>query len=337
MHMSKTWADLEQEQPFAAKMLKSSIEKKRVAHAYLFEGEHGTSKKEASILFAESLFCEEPNHKYQPCGQCINCKRIHHGNHPDVHMIEPDGLSIKIEQIRSLRTEFSKSGVESRKKLYIIIDAEKMTIPAANSLLKFLEEPNMETTAILVTDQLQMILPTIISRCQSITFKKVPTEIFQKKLLEAGIHPVKARLLATVTNHLEEAVALDQDDWFVQARKIVLKLYEVLKQSPLHAMTALQDEWTLHFKEKSQLDMGLDLLLLLYKDILYIQLGKEEQLVYPDQHEKLKVDALQTSSKRLSEQMTTVLEAKRKLHANINSQLLMEQLVLNLQGGPSFV
>ena len=72
---------------------------------------------------------------------CVNCKRIKNGNHPDVHIVEPDGLSIKIEQIRSLRTEFSKSGVESKKKLYVIIDAEKMTIPAANSLLKFLEEP----------------------------------------------------------------------------------------------------------------------------------------------------------------------------------------------------
>ncbi|HLU23189.1 MAG TPA: DNA polymerase III subunit delta' [Bacillaceae bacterium] len=335
--MSLNWQEFEQEQPFAAKLLKSGIEKQRVAHAYLFEGEHGTGKRAASMLFAESLFCSNKLDKVQPCGECANCRRINNGNHPDLHVVEPDGLSIKIEQIRDLRKEFNKSGVESKQKMYVIIDAEKMTISAANSLLKFLEEPNVETTAILVTEQPQRILPTILSRCQTVTFNSLPPEIFTKKLQDAGIHPVKAPLLAAVTNQFQEALSLSEDEWFLQARRIVLKLYEVLKENPLYAMTSLQDEWMGHFKEKAQLDMGLNLLLLLYKDVLYIQLGKDEQLVYPDQRDRLQSDALQTSSRRLSEQMTSILEAKQKLNANINSQLLMEQLVLNLQGGPSFV
>ncbi len=119
----------------------------------------------------------------------------------------------------------------------------------------------------------------------------------------------------------------------------MLKLYEVLKQNPLFAMTSLQNEWNAHFKERAQMDIGLDLLLFIYKDILYIQLGKEEQLIYPDQLKKLAGagDALQTSAGRLSEQMTAILEAKQMLQANMNPQLLMEQLVLKLQGGPSFV
>ncbi|MBS4197986.1 DNA polymerase III subunit delta' [Lederbergia citri] len=332
-----SWQEFEQEQPFAAKMLKSSIEKDRVAHAYLFEGERGTGKRAASILIAASLFCENIQHNFIPCGDCVNCKRIKHGNHPDIHIVEPDGLSIKIEQIRSLRTEFSKSGVESKKKLYLIIDAEKMTIPAANSLLKFLEEPNVETTAILVTEQPQRILPTILSRCQTVSFKAIPGEVLTRKLQDAGINNIKAPLLAAITNHLQEALELDGDDWFAQARKIVLNLYEVQKKGTLYAMTSLQDEWIHHFKEKAQIDLGLNLLLLIYKDLLYIQLGKEEQLVYPDWREKFAADALQTSSRRLSEQMSAILEAKRKLNANMNPHLLMEQLLLSLQGGPSCV
>ncbi|WP_062107818.1 DNA polymerase III subunit delta' [Bacillus niameyensis] len=331
------WQDFEQEQPYAAKILKSGIEKSRVAHAYLFEGDRGTGKRAASMLVAQSLFCENSIDEVEPCGHCINCKRIENGNHPDIHLVEPDGLSIKIEQIRSLRKEFSKSGLESNKKLYIIVDAEKMTISAANSLLKFLEEPNMETTAILLTEQPQRMLPTILSRCQAISFKSLPTNIMTKKLIEAGVHSVKAPLLATITNQLQEALELNDDDWFAQARKIVLKLYEVLKQNPLYVMTALHEEWNGHFKEKQQLEIGLDLLLFIYKDILYIQLGKETELIYPDQHEKFKVDALQISSGRLSKQMTAILEAKRKLNVNINPQLLMEQLVLKLQGGHIFV
>lgn len=335
--MTQTWVNFEKEQPFAAKMLRSSIERNRISHAYLFEGEAGTGKRAASLLLAESLFCERPENDVIPCGNCANCRRIRTGNHPDIHIVEPDGLSIKKEQISSLRTEFSKSGVESSGKLYVIIDAEKMSIAAANSLLKFLEEPHSGTMAILITEQPQRILPTILSRCQSVSFKSLPAAIFSAKLQEAGVHSVKAPLLASITNNLEHALMLNVDDWFAQARKIVLKLYEVLKQEPLYAMTALQDEWNGHFKEKAQLDMGLNLLLLIYKDVLYIQLGKDQNLVYPDMRKKLETDALQTSSRRLSDQMTAILEAKRKLHANMNPQLLMEQLVLNLQGGPSFV
>ncbi|MFX3864258.1 DNA polymerase III subunit delta', partial [Streptococcus suis] len=88
------------------------------------------------------------------------------GNHPDVHWIEPDGQSIKKGQIEALQEEFSKTGVESNQKLYIIRHADKMTNNAANSLLKFLEEPHRGTTAVLLTEQYHRMLPTIISRCQ---------------------------------------------------------------------------------------------------------------------------------------------------------------------------
>ena len=84
-----------------------------------------------------------------------NCKRISSGNHPDVHLIERDGLSIKKEQIKSLQEEFSKKSVEANRKVYMIADADKMSVGAANSLLKFLEEPAADTVAILMTEQVQ--------------------------------------------------------------------------------------------------------------------------------------------------------------------------------------
>jgi DNA polymerase-3 subunit delta' len=117
----------------------------------------------------------------------------------------------------------------------------------------------------------------------------------------------------------------------------VVKLYEVLKKSPLEAMVTLQENWFLHFKEKEQIDRGLDLLLLIFKDLLYIQLGKQDQIVYLGESSRLEQYALQTSGRRLTEQMAAILEAKRKLHANMNPQLLMEELVLKLQEGSSLV
>ncbi|RLQ91703.1 DNA polymerase III subunit delta' [Falsibacillus albus] len=333
----KTWEQFKTVQPVAMKMIENSLEKNRVAHAYLFDGERGTGKREAGYLFAKSLFCDDPIGRYIPCEQCINCKRINHGNHPDVHVIEPDGLSIKKGQIQELQAEFSKTGVESNKKLYIIVHADKMTVNAANSLLKFLEEPHAETMAILLTEQVHRILPTIISRCQLINFRPLPPEILKDNLQKEGVHPHMAPLLASLTNNFDEAMQLNSEEWFAQARKIVLKLYEGLKKSPLQAMVGLQDEWFAHFKEKSQIERGLELLLLIYKDLLYIQIDRGEQLVFPDYRQQLEADALHTSARQLSDQMTAILEAKRKLISNMNPQLLLEQLVLELQGGSSFV
>lgn len=335
--MARTWKQLESIQPTVLKMLKNSILRNRVSHAYLFEGIRGTGKKEVGLLLAKSLFCQSPNEGYIPCEECSNCKRINNGNHPDFHLIEPDGLSIKKQQIHELQAEFSKTGVESRQKIYMIVHADRMTVNAANSLLKFLEEPNRQTVAILISEQVQKILPTILSRCQTLAFTPLSPENLIEKYIAEGVEVNTAPLLAQLTNNIDEALEWNQDDWFAQAQKIVLKLYEVLKKNSLEAMVSLQENWFVHFKEKEQLDRGLDLLLLIYKDLLYIQLGKETQVVFLKEKDRLQQYALQTSGQRLAEQMAAILESKRKLHANMNPQLLMEQLVLKLQEGSSFV
>jgi DNA polymerase-3 subunit delta' len=318
-------------------MLKNSLLKKRVAHAYLFEGMRGTGKKEIALLLTKSLFCEQLVEGYKPCESCKNCLRINNGNHPDVHIVEPDGLSIKVEQIRNLQAEFSKKGVESINKVYLISHADKMSVSASNSLLKFLEEPNPGTVAFLLTEQVQQLLPTILSRCQILVFQPLAPQMMMKQLIDNGVHPAKAPLLAQLTNNLEEALKLNVDESFAQAQKIVVKLYEVLKKNPLEAMVTLQSDWFSHFKEKEQIQRGLDLLLLIFKDLLYIQLDRQEQLVFIEEKERLKQYALQTSGRRLSDQMAAILDAKRKLQANMNPQLMMEQLVLKLQEGSSFV
>ena len=337
MNLVKTWDQLEELQPAVLKMLKNSLLKNRVAHAYLLEGIRGTGKKEIALLITKALFCDSLIEGFKPCETCNNCRRINSGNHPDVHKIEPDGLSIKKQQIQDLQGEFSKKGVESSRKVYMISDADKMSVSAANSLLKFLEEPSSQTTAFLLTEQPQQLLPTILSRCQILSFKPLSPHTMIHQMIENGVNPMKAPLLAQLTNSLDEAYELNVDDWFAQAQKIVLKLYEVLKKNPLEAMVTLQGDWFSHFKEKEQMNRGLDLLLLIFKDLLYIQLDKQEQIVFKAESDRLRQYALETSGRRLSDQMSAILEAKRKLAANMNPQLMMEELVLNLQEGSSFV
>lgn len=335
--MQKTWEQLEQLQPIVIKMMKSSLLKNRLAHAYLLEGMRGTGKRETALLLAKTYFCESPLDGYQPCETCTNCRRINSGNHPDVHIVEPDGLSIKKQQIKDLQEEFTKKGVESSRKVYMIVDADKMSVSASNSLLKFLEEPSAQTLAFLLTEQPQKILPTIQSRCQMLSFKPLLPRVMAEILVENGVDSRAALLLAQMTNNVEDALQLNVDDWFAQAQKIVLKLYEVLKKNPLEAMVSLQGDWNQHFREKEQIDRGLDLLLLIFKDLLYIQLGKLEQIVYQKELERLKQYALKEPSRLIAKQMTAILDAKRKLQANMNPQLLMEQLVLKLQEGSTFV
>lgn len=195
----------------------------------------------------------------------------------------------------------------------MISDADKMSVSAANSLLKFLEEPNSQTTAFLLSEQPQQLLPTILSRCQILSFKPLSPLAMINQLTENGVNPMKAPLLAQLTNNLDEAYELNVDDWFAQAQKIVLKLYEVLRKNPLEAMVTLQGDWFSHFKEKEQINRGLDLLLLIFKDLLYIQLDKQEQIVFIAESERLRQYALETSGRRLSDQMSAILEAKGSL------------------------
>jgi DNA polymerase-3 subunit delta' len=313
-------------------MLKNGLLKKRVAHAYIFEGGKGTGKKDAALLFAKSLFCLQLD-QYKPCNTCSNCRRIDSANHPDVHQIRPEGLSIKKEQIQHLQSEFTKTGVESNKKLYIIEHVDKMTTSAANSLLKFLEEPNSETYALLLTEQVHKLLNTVISRCQIISFRSLTSEGLQEKLMENQVPEAFAALLSQLTNHFGEALQLYEDEWFGLARKLVIQLNEMLATRPQQSMLFIHEKWMAHFSEKEQTELGLNMLLMLYRDLLSIQLDQEHKIVFTDRCEYLKQQALQITQKKTVHDLEAILKAKNKLNSNMNIQLLMEELVLDLQEG----
>ncbi|MFC0274245.1 DNA polymerase III subunit delta' [Metabacillus herbersteinensis] len=330
--MAKGWENIARYQPRVTKLLTNSIEKKRLAHAYLLEGKKGTGKKEMSLVFAKSYFCENLI-DYQPCENCKNCKRIQSGNHPDVHLLEPDGLSIKKWQIQALQEEFSKSGVESNKKVYIISHADKMTTNAASSLLKFLEEPNANTIAVLLTEQVHQIISTILSRCQVLSFQPLPPQAIKDELTKLEIPADLATLVSHVTNDIEEALEISRDDWFAEARLKVIKLYEVLTTRKGQAPIYIHTQWMSHFNDKEKQDIGIDLLLYLYKDLLSMQIGNEEQVIFKDLFPQFRQHALQTTQRSVIENITSILEAKKRLHANANPQLLMEHLVLTLQEG----
>lgn len=327
--MTKTWEQLTLMQPIAVKMLTNSILKERISHAYLLEGPKGTGKLETAMQMAKSIFCSELS-GFEPCHACSNCRRIESGNHPNIYVLKPDGLSIKKQQIHALQEEFSKTGLESNKKVYIIEHADRMTINAANTLLKFLEEPSSKTTAMLLTENSHQMLNTILSRCQTLTFRPLSKELLIQQLQLQGISHAFAATAAQLTNNIEEAQNFCNDEWFAQARTLVIKLCEVLGKDT-SSLFFVQEKWGKHFADKEQLQIGLDMLLLIYKDLLYVQLGENENVTFLDQQSLF--ESLSYSQKRIVSALSNILEAKNRLNANANVQLVFEQLVLRLQEG----
>ena len=136
-----------------------------------------------------------------------------------------------------------------------------------------------------------------------------------------------------LTNELETAYTLANDEQFVLARKTVLKLIETVHQNVHEALLLVHDEWIPLFKEKEDMEQALDLLLFAYRDIVAIKANQQATCTYPDMYQRFNEMALQMTYERLSLQMQSVLHARADLSRNMNRTLLMEQLMLNLAGG----
>ncbi|WP_085993757.1 DNA polymerase III subunit delta' [Oceanobacillus senegalensis] len=329
----KTWSEMEEIQPLASKIIKNSIRKGRISHAYLLQGERGTGKTDIALIIAKVLFCERLNgSETEPCHECRNCKRISSHNHPDVHWIEPDGMSIKKEQVEKLQKEFTYSGLESNQKVYIIKDADTLTVNASNRILKFLEEPSRQTTAIMLTENSQSILPTIRSRCQVIDLKPLNPLLFKAQLEENGLDAGTASLMSALTNNLHDAIEWNKGEWFAEARKLVVQLIEILSTSPDDVYIFIHSHLIPHFKDRNDQERGLDLILLAFKDILYYHLGNERDLVFFDSnHVLLEKAAMTFSQDRLMDILNAILSAKRKLKQNVQPTLVFEQLTLQMK------
>lgn len=151
-------------------ILRRVIENNNIAHSYMFIGKDSIGKMLFAREFAKSILCVNEE---KPCNKCKSCIEFDTFNNPDFNILEPDGNSIKIEQIRELVKKVYEKPIVSNKKVYIINDSNLMTKEAQNSLLKTLEEPPEYVTIILVASNENLFLPTIKSRCTKIIFNKL--------------------------------------------------------------------------------------------------------------------------------------------------------------------
>ena len=197
-------------------ILNRALANGRLAHAYLFSGPDGIGKRLVAMALARAIVC----HEQRGCGQCLACRKIDHQNHPDLHTLEPDGTSIKIEQIRSFQRELNLKPLESPRKICIIEQADTMTVGAANALLKTLEEPRGDTLLILLTAQPNRLLETIRSRCQPLPFTRHPNSRIQAELeRQLGIDATESHILAALSEgSFKKAFGKDRELYLEQRR-----------------------------------------------------------------------------------------------------------------------
>ncbi|QOS98498.1 DNA polymerase III subunit delta' [Brevibacterium sp. JNUCC-42] len=326
-----SWSKVAKKQERVAEILANSMKHDRLTHAYLFTGPKGVGKKEIAEHLTKSIFCLD--HPGDACGTCLNCQRIQSGNHPDVYRISPDGASVKIEQIRALQKEMKMRAVESKHKVYILEHVDKMTTQAANSLLKFLEEPPVGVLAVLLSENSHAILPTILSRCQTIVFNPLPVGMIVQSLVNEGITKGLAQVASQITTNLDDARLLSQSEWFAQLKAMVIQLGRDLKQRDSQALFTIQDQFQRNDRLKEELPLFLDLLILWLRDILYIQVGRRANIINIDQQDALEEQVLQWAQTEILRGIDVAMETRNRIERNANPQLALERLVLHIQEG----
>ena len=259
--------ELETLQPQLYARFKQILESKRLGHAYLFSGEMGSF--DMAMFVSQSLFCTQKENSLA-CGSCRNCRLIERGEFSDVTIIEAQGNLIKTDTIRELLKQFSQSGFESNQQVFVIRDAEKMHTNAANSLLKVIEEPQSAIYIFLLTNQEDLILPTIKSRTQIVHFSK-NTSLLERVLEEEGLLKTQANLVAKLAVDCKQAKQLASDKSFISLIQPSRKFVALLLEQPDRAYLQVGSLLAM-VGEKSEQERLLNLLSL----ILAEQMDKKE-------------------------------------------------------------
>lgn len=317
-------------QRLAIALLQNGLRKRTLAHAYIFSGPKGTGKLTAALALAKGLFCTEK--KGEGCYECVACRKVLNRNHASLYMIEPDGSSIKIEQIRELKRRFSYRQDGMDRQVYIIQQAEKMTIQAANGLLKFFEEPQTEVVAILISENGQAILPTLRSRSQWVPFVPLAPVDMEQQLTAAGYPLTLVRPAVRLHSGMDSAKETIESNEFAEVRNVVIQLMkECLAGEASASILAQQKLFKSDLRE--HIETVLDLLALFLKDMLLLQYGQERMVIFIDQMDWMAPQARRKPVAHWIHSIDRVALARKRLRLHVQPQLALEQVMFYIKGG----
>lgn len=310
-------------------LIENSIKKDRLSHAYLFDGEKGTKKFEFGLYFAMRLLCT--NEGELPCGECHNCRRIQHHTHPNVHIIEPINNVVKKQQIQDLQRDFNKTSVEPGPKIYIIRNIELLHVNGANSLLKFLEEPHPNIYAILTTENIHRILPTIISRSQVIQFTSLSSKIVYQELVEEGYPEEMSNIISNLTSATGQAFDIASNEVFDDIVKMVKDIYRLLVSRDESLVIYFNENSSIIYQDNELNDLFISSLMIYQKDIIDYKIGNMYHIAFEEEMDTIQAIARDKTKNRLIEELESMLDLKSKINSYINFRLAYDNLLLKLE------
>ena len=308
----------------------NAIRIQKYSHAYILNGEDGMGKNLLASVFAATLQCEA--HDINPCGVCKSCLQAVSGNHPDIKYVTHEKASISVDDIRiQLNNDVQIKPYSSNYKVYIVDEAEKLTEQAQNALLKTIEEPPEYAIILLLTNNCNLFLETILSRCVNLNLKAIPKESIKKYLMEhVKVPDYQAELSATFANgNLGKAIQLSSSEEFTQMKEEVVHL---LKSVDDYELSQIMESIKKILVNKSEIYTYLDLLLLWYRDVLIFKATMDANLIfYRDEVQDIKKQGSNKSFEALNHIIKALEETKKRLLANVNSEVAMELLLLAMK------
>jgi DNA polymerase III subunit delta' len=330
-----TFRDLIDQQPAQA-LLRNALRRGHVSHAYLFVGPSGVGRLATARAFAQALLCETGQD--DACDRCRACRKVAGGTHPDLRILAPgrtetggERRAVGIDQIRELKRDAAYPPYEARWKVFIIEDAEAMRAEAANSLLKVLEEPPPGVVLILLTESTASLLPTIVSRAQSVRFGFVPPAEIARTLTSRGVPPDRARYLAALSGGrvgraLEAAGAgadaFDRRAGVLQTLAAVSTGDVVARLDAAEGIARMRDE----------INGWLDTALLWVRDLVIWQETRDPALlVNLDARREVAAWAGRADGAGLRRTAQAIAQAKENLRLNLNPRLVLEDLFVRIE------
>ena len=311
--------------------LQNAIRLGKVSHAYILSGEKGSGKKLLANTFAMALQCEKKG--VDPCQECRSCKKAMSRNHPDIiYTTHEKPNSIGIEDIRTqLIEDVMIKPYCSSYKIYIIDEAEKLTLQAQNALLKTIEEPPAYAVILLLTSNMETFLPTITSRCVKLNLRPVQESMVKDYLMEKMHLPdYQAQMDAAFSQgNIGKARQMAESDEFNLMTEQALRILKKSNELELYEMVEMIKELS---AEKQNIDEYLDLFAMWFRDVLFFKATKEvDGLMFKDQLNYIKERAKNSSYEGIEKIIDAIGTAKDRLHANVNFDLVMELLFLTIR------
>ncbi|MCD7736830.1 MAG: DNA polymerase III subunit delta' [Lachnospiraceae bacterium] len=308
--------------------LERAIRSGKVSHAYIFSGEKGTGKDMLARAFAETLQCTGEGEA--PCGKCHSCRQAESGNHPDIIYVRHEKpLSIGVEDVRTqLTQDVQIRPYNGKYKIYILPDAEKMTVQAQNAILKTIEEPPEYAVILLLTTNEQALLDTIRSRCVTLNLKPVPDEVVKEYLMtQIQVPDYQADICAAFAQgNIGKAVRLASSEDFNAIKASAMRLIRNVGTMEISAIIDYVKEVQ---EYKISIQDYLDILALWYRDMVYYKATKDiDGIIFKDELRTIRETVRTCSYEGAEEVMKAIETAKARLSANVNFDLTMELLFL---------